>query len=259
LEGKVAVVTGAGSGIGRATAIMFAKEGAKVVATDYNEATGTETVQNIVENGGEAIFVKCNVRVQEEIKAMVRAAMDKYGRIDILFNCAGVLVHGPFLKHTYEDYRLISETNFLGYVWTMQEILPIMVNQGKGSVINVASISAVKPESNAYFYGAFKAGINKMTKDLAREFSPKGVRLNVICPGPINTNMTPDIVKHNKEIQEALIKSDVLVGRLGEPEDIAYCAVYLASDEAEFITGASFVVDGGSCVAGLNPLAEKEG
>lgn len=250
LKGKVALVTGTGSGIGRATAIMFAKEGAKVVATDFNQETGTATVKSITDDGGDAVFVKCNVRIQDDVKAMVKAAKEKYGRIDILVNAAGVLVHKPFLEQNNDDFNLLMEVNYRAYIWIMQEVLPIMVDQGKGSVINIASISAYKAELNSYFYGGFKAGINKMTMDIAKEFSPKGIRLNVICPGPVNSGMTPDNIRTNKEIQDFMTTNLCLIGRLGEPEDIAYCAVYLASDEASFVTGSSFVIDGGVCISG---------
>ncbi len=250
LKGKIAVVTGFGSGIGKGTAIMFAKEGAKVIGVDFNEEAGEATKKAIIDAGGEAVFIKTNVRNKDEIKSMAKAAVEAFGKVDILVNAAGVLVHKPFLDHNDEDYKFIEEVNFRGYYWIMQEFLPVMSAQHSGSIINVASISALKPESDAYIYGAFKAAIYNMTRNLCREFSPKGVRLNVICPGPVNTNMTPDEIKNSKEAQEAVVKAVCLVGRLGEPEDIAYLAVYLASDESSWVTGAAFVCDGGACMAG---------
>lgn len=249
LKGKVALVTGAGSGIGKATAVMYAKEGAKVIVTSRSES-GKDTERIIKEAGGEALFFQCDVRNKDEIAALVETSLKKYEHMDILYNCAGVLVHKPFLEHNDEDLRNIFATNFRAYIWTMQAVLPIMLQQGKGSIINVASVSAIKPETYAYYYGSLKAAITKMTKDLAREFSPQGIRLNLILPGPILTNMTPKQFIANKEAQQALIDQVCPVGRLGVPDDIAYCAVYLASDEADFVTGASFVVDGGACVAG---------
>jgi NAD(P)-dependent dehydrogenase (short-subunit alcohol dehydrogenase family) len=249
LKRKIAIVTGAGSGIGKATAIMFAQEGAKVVVVDFNPHTGKETSELINASGGESTFFQCNLRKHDEIKDTIKTTKKNYGNIDILFNSAGVLVHKPFLEQTLEDFNFIMETNLRAYIWTMQETLPLMTKKGKGSVINVASISAMVPELNSYFYGAAKAGVNKITKDIAKEFSPKGIRLNVICPGPINTNMTPEEVRNNKEIQKAMIEKVCLVGRLGEPEDIAYLAVYLASDESSFVTGSSFVIDGGVSIS----------
>jgi NAD(P)-dependent dehydrogenase (short-subunit alcohol dehydrogenase family) len=132
----------------------------------------------------------------------------------------------------------------------MQGFMPALVKNGHSSIINIASISVAKPESFAYYYGAYKAAVDIITRNLIREFTPQGVRLNVICPGPVNTNMTPAEVKNNPEAQKAIIAAVCPVGRLGEPEDIAYCATYLASDEASWVTGSQFVVDGGACMMG---------
>jgi NAD(P)-dependent dehydrogenase (short-subunit alcohol dehydrogenase family) len=249
LDNKIGVVTGATSGIGEAVAIMYAKEGAKVVAVGRNESKGTELVNKIAGNGGEAIFVKCDLRNIEDIPVIKDEAMKRFGRIDILFNAAGVLVHKPFLEQTMDDLNLIFETNFRAYVLTMQTIIPVMVEQGKGTIVNVASISSVWPELNSYFYGAMKAGITNLSRNAAKEFSRKGIRINCILPGPINTNMTPDFIKNSKEAQQALIDEVGMLGRLGEPEDIAYAAVYLGSDESSFVTGINLVVDGGVCIS----------
>lgn len=250
MDGKVAVVTGAGSGIGRAVAVMFAKEGAKVVCANRNEADGNKTLEMIKQAGGSGIYVKCDIRKKEDIKNLLDKTLETYGYVTTLFNCAGVLVHKPFLEQTDEDYDLINETNFRGHYWAMQIFLPALIKHGHSSITNVASISYYKPESNAYIYGAFKAAMNKMTRDMVREFSPQGVRLNVIAPGPVNTNMTPEHVKNNPEVQKQLIKEVCPVGRLGEPEDIAYAAVWLASDEADWVTGSTIVIDGGACNMG---------
>ena len=250
MDGKIAVVTGAGSGIGRAVAVMFAKEGAKVVCANRNEADGAETLRLIKEAGGDGIFVKTDVRKKEDITNLLDKTLEAYGKVTTLFNCAGILVHAPFLEHTDEDYLKVTETNFRGYYWTMQTFLPKLVEHGHSSITNVASISVMKPESDAYLYGAMKAGINKMTRDMIREFSPQGVRLNVICPGPVQTNLTPDWVRNNPEVQEEICKAVCPVGRLGEPEDIAYAAVWLCSDEADWVTGSTIVIDGGACNMG---------
>jgi NAD(P)-dependent dehydrogenase (short-subunit alcohol dehydrogenase family) len=248
LDNKIAIVTGATSGIGEAVAMMYAKEGAKVAAVGRNESKGTELVNKIA-GGGEAIFIKCNLRNINEIPKIKDETVKKFGRIDILFNAAGVLVHKPFLEQTMDDLNLIFETNFRAYVLTMQTIIPVMVEQGKGTIINVASISSVWPEVNSYFYGAMKAGITNLSRNAAKEFSRKGIRINCILPGPINTNMTPDFIKNSKEAQQALIDEVGMLGRLGEPEDIAYAAVYLGSDESSFVTGINLIVDGGVCIS----------
>ena len=249
LENKIAIVTGATSGIGEAVALMYAKEGAKVAAVGRNESKGAELVKKIIDNGGEAIFINCDLRNMNEIPKIKDETVKKFGRIDILFNAAGVLVHKPFLEQNMDDLNLIFETNFRAYVLTMQTVIPIMVEQGKGTIINVASISSVWPEVNSYFYGAMKAGITNLSRNVAKEFSRKGIRINCILPGPINTNMTPDFIKNSKEAQQALIDEVGMLGRLGEPEDIAYAAVYLGSDESSFVTGIDLIVDGGVCIS----------
>ena len=249
LENKIAIVTGATSGIGEAVATMYAKEGAGVVAVGRNETKGTELVNRIIGNGGEGIFVKCDLRNIDDIPGIKDEAIKIFGRIDILFNSAGVLVHKPFLEQNMEDLNLIFETNFRAYVLNMQTIIPVMVEQGKGTIVNVASISSVWPELNSYFYGAMKAGITNLSRNVAKEFSRKGIRINCILPGPINTNMTPDFIKNSREAQQALIDEVGMLGRLGEPEDIAYAAVYLGSDESSFVTGINLTVDGGVCIS----------
>jgi NAD(P)-dependent dehydrogenase (short-subunit alcohol dehydrogenase family) len=249
LENKIAIVTGAASGIGKAVALMYAKEGAKVVAVDRDELRGSETVKKIADNGGEAIFVKTDLRNLDEIPVVRDRAIAKFGRIDILFNAAGVLVWKPFLEQNMDDLNLIFETNFRAYVLMMQSIIPTMVKQGKGTIVNVASVSAVWPELDAYFYGAMKAAVTNLSRNVAKEFTRKGVRVNCILPGPINSGMTPDFIKNSKEEQQKLIDAVGLVGRLGEPEDIAYAAVYLGSDESSYVTGVNLVVDGGVCIS----------
>ena len=249
MDNKIAIVTGATSGIGEAVALMYAKEGAKVAAVGRNESKGAELVNKIAGSGGEAIFIKCDLRNINEIPKIKDKTVKKFGRIDILFNAAGVLVHKPFLEQTMDDLNLLFETNFRAYVLTMQTIIPVMVEQGKGTIINVASISSVWPEVNSYFYGAMKAGITNLSRNAAKEFSRKGIRINCILPGPINTNMTPDFIKNSKKAQQALIDEVGMLGRLGEPEDIAYAAVYLGSDESSFVTGINLIVDGGVCIS----------
>ena len=253
MEGKIALVTGVSSGIGRAVIKMFAKEGAKVIGADFDPVNGQKTIDDINAAGGEATFVECNVRKKEDIDKVYNVVMEKYGTLTTLANCAGILVHAHFLDHTDEDYAKVSETNCRGYIWMMQKFLPVMTKEnshGKNSVVNIASISSIKPESDAYYYGGFKAFIDLMTRNLTREFSPLGVRLNVICPGPVNTNLTPKEVRESPEIQAEMCKNVCSIGRLGEPDDIAYCATYLCSDEATWVTGAHFVVDGGACMMG---------
>lgn len=249
MENKIAVVTGATSGIGEAVALMYAKEGADIVAVGRNEKKGQEVVDKITAMGREAIFVRCDLRKKEDICALKKAAMDKFQRVDVLFNAAGVLVHKPFLEQNDEDFNLIMETNYRAYVWMMQAFIPEMEKAGKGSVINVASISSIWPELNSYFYGAMKAAVTNISRNVAKEYAKKGIRINCILPGPINTNMTPADVKNNKEVQQEMINTVCMLGRLGVPDDIAYAAVYLGSDESSFVTATEMVVDGGVCIS----------
>lgn len=249
LENKIAVITGATSGIGEAVALMYVKEGAKVVAAGRNQAKGDSLIERIKEMGGDGIFVSCDLRKKESIEKLKDAAYEKYDHVDILFNAAGVLVHKPFLEQNDEDFNLIMETNYRAYVWTMQAFIPEMEKAGKGNIINVASISSIWPELNSYFYGAMKAAVTNLSRNVAKEFARKGIRINCILPGPINTGMTPDHIKNSKEGQQAMIDSVCMLGRLGEPDDIAYGAVYLGSDESSFVTGTNLVIDGGVCIS----------
>ncbi len=246
LDGKRAVVTGGTSGIGAATAVMFAREGAQVVFTGRSEEKGARVLQQIRDAGFDASFISCDLRVKEDVVNLHDFSLQELGGVDVLVNNAGVLVHKPFLEHTDEDFDLIVQTNFRPYIWNMQNFIPDMIEAGGGSIINVASISAIWPESNAYFYGSIKAAIAKLTTDVAREFARQGVRINCICPGPIRTPLAPS---DDPAFEQALIDGIDRLGRLGEPEDIAYAAVYLASDESSFMTGQKIVLDGGVTIS----------
>lgn len=252
MDGKVAVVSGAASGMGRAVAKMFAEEGAKVVGCDYNRQDGQKTIDDITSNGGDALFVPCNLRNREDITKVREAAIARYGHVTTLVNAAGIVVLDTFMNQTDEDMQKLFETNYRGTVWMMREFLPYLVQNGRSSVTNIASISVYQPESYAYYYGSFKAAIAMLTRNLAREYTPQGVRLNVICPGPCDTGMTPDSCKLDGGDPAAIknLLGALLCDRIGTATDIAYCATYLASDEAEWITASQFVVDGGASFGG---------
>lgn len=260
LEGKTAVISGVGSGMGRAIAKMFAEEGAAVCATDYNAETGQKTVDEICAAGGKAVFVRCDLTKKEDIAHLHDEALKALGSVTTLVNAAGVLVHGAFMDQTDENMQFIHDTNFRGTVWMMKAFLPDLVKTGNASITNIASISVFKPESYAYYYGAYKAAIAILSRNLAREYTPQGVRINVICPGPVDTNMTPPQFRSGTGDPEAikgLIETTMLVQRLGVPDDIAYCATYLASDEASWVSAAQFVIDGGATFGGANHFKIK--
>lgn len=250
VQGKNALVSGAASGIGEATARLFAKEGARVLMTDLNEAAGVKVRDEIVAAGGDAVFVAGNLMddaLPEQLGEVVDAQFD--GRLDVLANCGGILIQGPFLEQTDEDLDKLMKINFRGAIRMMREFIPRMVDNGGGSIINVTSISAQWPEVNSYFYGAAKAALNVTSRNIAKEFASQGVRVNCIQPGPVNTGMTPQEVKDDPALMQGLLDHFCMLGRMGKPEDIAYGALYLASDESSWVTGTDLVIDGGACIS----------
>jgi len=238
LEGKVAVITGATSGIGEAIAYRFGKEGAKVVLCGRRETIGQQNAQKIIDAGGEAIFVKTDVTKKEEVGHMVRTAMAKYGRIDILVNNAGILQDKHFEELTVEDWYAVMSVDGLGYLLTMWEVLPIMKEQGSGCVINMSSISATRPWETQPFYCFVKAGIEHLTRCLNNDYAGYGIRLNSLSPGLVLTEMTK-----NGPLDE-IIKG-IPMKRYAVADEIAGAALFLASDDASYISGAAIHVDGG--------------
>ena len=242
LEGKYAVITGATSGLGEACALMFAKEGAQVVATGRNQEKGEALVAKITEAGGTAYFIACDMRKKEDVQALHDFAMEKMGKVNVLLNSAGVLVHKPFLEQNDDDFNFIMETNLRAYIWTMQAFIPEMEALGQGSIINIASISAFWPELNSYFYGCSKAAVANLSMNVACEYAKKGIRINTIEPGPVLTNMTPaEVAAHPEDFAAGICP----LGRIGVPEDIAYAATYFASDESSWVTASALAIDGG--------------
>ena len=240
LENKVAVITGAGSGIGKETAILFAKEGAKVVVADVNEKSGEETVAEIKKNG-EGFFVKLDVSNREQSKQMVKSTLEKYGRIDILINNAGIVQDAFLSKMTEEQWDKVVNVNLKGVFNCTQSVVEIMMNQGNGVIINTSSIVGLNGNVGQVNYAATKAGLIGMTKTLAKELGKKGIRVNAVAPGFIATPMTSNVPEKILE----MMKEKTPLRRLGEAMDVAYAYLYLASDEAKFINGAVLCVDGG--------------
>jgi len=248
LKNKVAIITGAGGGQGRAAALLFAKEGAKVVASDWNADSGEETAAQVRAAGGEAIHIGADVSASAQVRRLIDGALEKYGRIDVLYNNAGVgysstLSMRDILKTSEEDWDRVLAINLKSVFLTCKCAIPEMINTGGGSIINTSSIAALIGGEDAHAYTAAKGGMISLSRALAVEFGPQGVRINCICPGVIDTAMVAPVVGPLKDSSHPFRCSPIR--RLGTPEDIAYCALYLASDESSFVTGAVFVIDGG--------------
>ena len=243
LKDKVAIVTGAGSGIGRSIAQTFTKEGAKVVVADYNEETAKETVEMITKVGGQAVVSKTDVSSAEQVQAMVKLAVDTYGSLDILVNNAGVALMADLASTTDEIWQRTIDVDLKGVFLGTKYVVPEMEKRGKGKIINTASIAGLVGFQGITAYCAAKGGVVNMTKELALDLAPKKINVNAIAPGVIKTNMTADLLKDEKMAQGLLTQTPI--GRFGEPEDIAWAALYLASDESDFVTGHTLVVDGG--------------
>lgn len=240
LGNKVAIITGAGSGIGKETALLFAKEGAKVVVADMNEIAGNETVEEIKKNG-EGFFVKLDVSNREQAKQMVKITLEKYGKIDVLINNAGIVQDAFVSKMTEEQWDKVININLKGVFNCTQAVVEIMMNQGNGVIINTSSIVGLNGNVGQVNYAATKAGLIGMTKTLAKELGKKGIRVNAVAPGFITTPMTSNVPDKILE----MMKEKTPLRRLGEPKDIANAYLYLASDDANFVNGAVLCVDGG--------------
>jgi len=243
LDNKVAIVTGAGSGIGRAAAILFAKEGAKVVAADWVAEGGEETVKMIKKAGNEATFIQVDVSQEEDVRKMIKTAVDTYGKLDVLYNNAGVLYdQGPTETITKENFDKTIAVNLWGVLLGMKYAIPEMLKAGGGSIINQASRAADRGCLNLVAYTASKGGVLAMTRVTAREYAPKNIRVNAINPC---TTATPMVMAMPDWMKEQFLK-EIPMGRFGKPEEIAQVALFLASDDASWVTGHGFVIDGGA-------------
>ena len=244
LQDKVAIITGSARGIGRATALAFADQGAQVVVCDLDVTGGEQTAADIRASGGRAIFVQVNVTERASVDALVSAAVAQFGRIDVLVNNAGVIRDRSLLKMTEQDFDFVINVNLKGVFNCTQAVAPLMVAQGSGAIINASSVVGVYGNYGQTNYVASKAGVIGMTKVWARELGPKGVRVNAVAPGFINTEMLAGIP--DKVLED--LKAKIALRQLGRPEDIANAYVFLASDEAAYITGHVLHVDGGAAI-----------
>ena len=240
LRNKVAIITGGASGIGRETALLFSREGAKVVVADNNQAGGLQTISEVKEIG-DGLFVITDVSNRHQIKQLIDETIAKYGKIDVLINNAGIAQDALFSKMTTEQWDRVIEINLKGTFNCIQSVISIMINQGHGVIINASSVVGLFGNIGQVNYAAAKAGIIGMTKALAKELGKKGIRVNALAPG---FTMTPMLANVPQNILE-VIKEKTPLKRLGEPKDIANAYLFLASDEAAFINGAILCVDGG--------------
>ena len=243
LQNKIAIITGAGSGIGRGIALAFVKEGAKVVVADHSEEGGRETVEQIKKENGEAVFVKTDVSKTVDIEQMVKTCLDKFGREDNLVNNAGIYRAYNLHEMSEENWDEILSVNLKSVFLGSKRVIPGMLAQGNGKIVSIASIAGLVGFAQSGAYCASKGGVIALTKEMALEYAPKKINVNCIAPGVIKTAMTRDMITDPATKQ--FLEGSTPYPRLGEPEDIAMAAVYLASDESDFVNGEVLVVDGG--------------
>jgi NAD(P)-dependent dehydrogenase (short-subunit alcohol dehydrogenase family) len=245
LKGKVALITGAGSGMGRAASVLFAREGAKVAAIDIAEASAAETARMIKSAGGEAISLRADVSDSEDARAMVEETVRAFGGLDVLYNNAGIEGESGFIAQLSEEaFDRVIAINLRGVWLGMKYGLPRIVERGGGAVINTASVAGIVGLKGAAAYCAAKAGVISLTRVAALEYGRYNVRVNCICPGVIHTPMVDRIIGPDG-LQPRFIQRSSVLGRVGSADEIAHTALFLASDEAPFATGAPFIIDGG--------------
>ncbi|HUO58997.1 MAG TPA: SDR family oxidoreductase [bacterium] len=243
-EGKTVIVTGAGSGIGRATALLFAKEGAKVVVSNRTEKTGEETVRLIREKGGTALFVRADVSRPSDCENLVKQTMGKYGRLDAAFNNAGIGGElAPVADYSLEGWQQVISINLSGVFYCMKYEIPAMLQGGGGTIVNMSSILGQEGFGSATAYAAAKHGVVGLTQVAALDYSAKGIRINSVGPAFIETPMIAPVTA-DKAARDMLVGLHP-IGRLGKPEEVAELVVWLSSEKASFITGSYYPIDGG--------------
>lgn len=247
LANKVAVITGAGSGIGRASSIKLANNGAKVVLVDFNKKTGEETLNLVKQQGGEGIFIQADVSKSEDVQNYVNTAIEEYGRIDIFFNNAGIIQQfAPFTTVEESEFDRIMSVNVKGIFLGLKYVLKVMDEQGSGSIINTASTAGIRAEHSVAVYSASKHAVIGLTKGAALEYTKKRIRINALCPGGVQTALTASVADQFKKsgyVPEEI--PNMRMGRYAAPEELAEMVAYLASEKSSYMTGSIVVVDGG--------------
>lgn len=243
LQNKVAIITGAGSGIGEGIAKIFAKEGAKVVVANRTPEKGERVVSEIKNQEGEAIFIQTDVSSWDSWQNLVKKTIEIYGGIDILVNNAGVVKFSPLHQTTDKDWDFILNTNLKGVFYGMKAVIPYFLQKNKGKIINIASIAGLVGFDQLSAYCASKGGIIALTREAALEYAKNNININCIAPGVIVSEMTKGLLEDEKTKQGFLM--NIPKARVGQPEDIAYASLYLASDDSDYMTGQVMVVDGG--------------
>ncbi len=242
-EDKVAIVTGASRGMGRIIALALAREGASVVVADINLAKGTAVVSEIEDLGGQALSVRTDVSQADEVQEMAQTTLRRFGQIDILVNNAGIHMGAPFVEETDEMWLRQFRVNVLGVVFPSQAVVPHMMERKKGRIVHISSKAAVVGEPYHAAYSASKGAVLSLTRAMAIELAPYHITVNAVCPGPTYTDMLLEALPDEAQREE--LAAATPLGRLGQPEDIAAAVLYLASDEASWITGQALSIDGG--------------
>jgi NAD(P)-dependent dehydrogenase (short-subunit alcohol dehydrogenase family) len=254
LKEKVALITGAGSGIGREAALLFAKEGAKVVAVDMNDAAGKETATAIEKDGGRAVFVHADVSRSADVEAMIAAAKKTYGRLNVLFNNAGIFPanDGSVLETDEKTWDLVLSVNLKGVFLGCKYGIPAMLESGGGSIVNTASFVALMGSATPQIaYTASKGGVLALTREIAVEFARSGIRVNAICPGPVDTPLLQELFSDPARKARRLVH--IPMGRLAQAKEVAQAALFLASDDSSYVNGTAFTVDGAITAAYTTP------
>jgi len=251
LRDKTAIITGGASGIGKATALMFCREGARVVIADPNRQKGAEVVKEIRRASGDALYVAVDVSAEGDVREMVNEAISSYGGIDILFNNAGINTEQSrkaVVECDLDDWERIMGVNLKGMVITSKYVIPHMIRSGHGSIINTASNWAYAAVKNRCAYITSKGGVVALTRSAAIDYARFGIRVNCVCPALVETDMARGILekaRRDEKLWDEIVGSKIPLGRPAKPEDVAYAVLFLASDESSFITGTSLMVDGG--------------